>query len=257
MKEQNSGRSRFRERLRDRQHLLGTFVKTPSPHATEMLGRLGFDFVILDAEHAPLDRTTIDTMILAARATNIAALVRVAEGSASDILSALDCGATGVLVPHVDCAARAREIVAACRYRGGKRGFSNTTRAGGYGVLGLGQLIAEADQIVTCIAMIEDVSALDHLDEIAAVPGLDGFFIGRGDLALSMAAESPTDPAVHQAVERIAGAAVAAGLPVMVLPSNKADAVAMGKLGATAFILSSDQGFLMRAAQQALEEHEL
>ena len=57
MKEQNSGRSRFRERLRDRQHLLGTFVKTPSPHATEMLGRLGFDFVILDAEHYDIEST--------------------------------------------------------------------------------------------------------------------------------------------------------------------------------------------------------
>ncbi len=245
----------FRERLRDRNRLVGTFVKTPSPHATEMLGRLGFDFVILDAEHAPLDRTMIDTMILAARATDMAALVRVAEGSASSILSALDCGATGVLVPHVDCAARAQEIVAACRYHGGKRGFSNTTRAGGYGVFGMRQLIAEADRLVTCIAMIEDVSALDHLEEIAAVPGLDGFFVGRGDLALSMAMDSLTDPAVHQAVERIAGAAMSAGLPVMVLPSNKTDAVAMGKLGATAFVLSSDQGFLIRAAQQALDEY--
>ncbi len=255
MTNQNSRRSMFRERLRDRQHLLGTFVKTPSPHATEMLGELGFDFVILDAEHAPLDRAVIDAMILAARATDMAALVRVADGSASGILSALDCGATGVLVPHVDCAVRAQEIVAACRYRGGRRGFSNTTRAGGYGALGMGRLIAESDQLVTCIAMIEDLSALDHLEEVAAVPGLDGFFIGRGDLTLSMQSDTPADPAVHQAVERIAAAAAAAGIPVMVLPSSKADAVAMGSLGATAFVLSNDQNFLMRAAQQALDEY--
>ena len=248
-------RTAFRKRLRGREHLLGTFVKTPSPHATEMLGSAGFDFVILDAEHAPLDRSTLDLMLLAARATDLAALVRVAENNASAILGALDCGAAGVLVPHVDSAARAREVVAACRYRGGKRGYSGTTRAGGYGSKGMASFIAEQDEQVACVAMIEDLAALDQLEEIAAVPGLDGFFVGRGDLTAAMELDSSTHPRVHEAVARIAAAAKAAGIPVMVLPGNKADALAMSALGATAFIISNDQNFLIKAAQQALTEY--
>lgn len=250
-----SRRSAFRQRLRSREHLLGTFVKTPSPHATEMLGSAGFDFVILDAEHAPLDRGTLDLMLLAARATDVAALVRVQENNQAAILGALDCGAAGVLVPHVDSAMRAREVVAACRYRGGKRGYSNTTRAGGYGSIGMARLIAEQDAQVACVAMIEDLAALDQVEEIAAVPGLDAFFVGRGDLTAAMELDSSTHPRVHEAVARIAAAAKAVNLPVMVLPGSKADARAMGELGATAFVISNDQGFLVKAAKEALAEY--
>jgi staphyloferrin B biosynthesis citrate synthase len=245
----------FRQRLRDKAHLLGTFVKIPSPHATEILGGLGFDFVIIDAEHAPLDRVTIDTMALAARAIDIPALVRVREANASSILSALDCGATGVLVPHVFSPARAHEIVAACRYSGGARGFSNTTRAGGYGQLGIADHTSQQDAQVTCVAMIEDLAALDHLNEIASVPGIDAFFIGRGDLTVAMGLESPTDSKVNEVVARICTAANAANVPIMVLPSNKTDAVAMKTLGATAFVLLNDQSLLRRAAQDVLTEY--
>ena len=248
-------RTEFRARLRDREHLLGTFVKTPSPHATEMLGSAGFDFVILDAEHAPLDRPVLDLMVLAARATDVAALVRVPENNAAAILGALDCGAAGVLVPHVDSGERAREVVSACRYRGGRRGYSNTTRAGGYGAKDMAAFIAEQDAQVACVAMIEDLAALDRLDEIAATPGLDAFFVGRGDLTAAMELDSSTHPRVHEAVSRIAAAARNAGMPVMVLPGSKADALAMADLGATAFVVSNDQGFLMKAAKQALAEY--
>lgn len=257
MTNDKSPRTAFRRRLRNREHLLGTFVKTPSPHATEMLGSAGFDFVILDAEHAPLDRAALDLMVLAAWSTNIAALVRVGEGSPSAILSALDCGAAGVLVPHVDTASHAQAIVASCRYRGGRRGFSNTTRAGGYGKRSVAGFIADSDEQVACVAMIEDLGALDRLEEIASVPGLDAFFIGRGDLTVAMGLENPSDPKVYDAVARIAAAARTAGLPVMVLPGSKADAVAMGELGATAFVLSNDQSFLLKAAQEALKEYQV
>src|SRR5262245_42317816 len=91
----------FRKRLKNREHLLGTFVKTPTTHATEILGTSGFDFVIIDQEHAPFDRGTIDLLSLAARAVDVTALVRVAEPTQASILSVLDCGAMGILVPHV------------------------------------------------------------------------------------------------------------------------------------------------------------
>src|SRR5688572_14445356 len=117
--------SNFRRRFAARERLVGTFIKTPTTHAVEIIGGLGFDFVVLDEEHAPFDRVTIDAALLAARAAGTAGIVRVAEPTAAKLLAVLDDGATGVLVPHVASVAKARDMVAACRYRGGRRGFSN------------------------------------------------------------------------------------------------------------------------------------
>jgi 2-keto-3-deoxy-L-rhamnonate aldolase RhmA len=240
----------FRSRVARKEHVLGTFIKTPTTHATEIVGAVGFDFTIVDQEHAPFDRGTIDMACLAARAAGTAALVRVAEPTPASILSVLDLGAAGVLVPHVDSADKARQIASACRYRGGSRGFSNTTRAGGYGSASFADHMAAQDAQVTCVAMIEDESALDRLDEIAAVEGIDAFFIGRGDLTAALGIE-----AMEAAVKRITAAARAAGRTTMVLVSSRDDARAMRELGATAFVVSNDQSFLRTAASAALKEY--
>jgi 2-keto-3-deoxy-L-rhamnonate aldolase RhmA len=114
----------FRQRLAAGEPLIGTFIKTPTSHTSEIIGDIGFDFVVIDEEHAPFDRVTIDAALLGARATNTAGIVRVARPDAANILSALDDGAIVVLVPHVATAAKAREVVAAARYHGGGAAFS-------------------------------------------------------------------------------------------------------------------------------------
>src|SRR5262249_55429665 len=95
----SSSAASFRQRLIAREPLIGTFLKTPTSHGTEIIGDAGFDFVVIDQEHAAFDRTTSDVALLAARAARIPALVRVPGPDA--ILSVLDCGAAGVLIPHV------------------------------------------------------------------------------------------------------------------------------------------------------------
>ena len=244
----------FRRRLRAREHLIGTFVKTPTTHAIEMLGGLGFDFVIIDQEHAPITLAAVDGMVLAARASNVAAIVRISDPGDHAILQVLDCGAAGIMVPHVDSEAKARAVAGACRYRGGRRGFANTTRAGGYGEVGFGAHIAAQDDGVTCIAMIEDLAAVAVVDSIAAVPGIDAFFVGRGDLTAALGAPSMTSPETHRVVEPIMAAARRAGMPLAMLCPDRADAEAMHKLGATAFLVSSDHGFMRQAAKRALAE---
>lgn len=244
----------FRRRLKAREHLLGTFLKMPTTHPTEILGALGYDFVVFDQEHAAFDRITIDVMVLGARAANIAGIVRVGEPSEGNILSVLDCGATGILVPHVDTAEKARHVAAACRYKGGRRGFANTTRAGGFGEVSFADHMAAQDSQVTCIAMIEDLSALDHVDAIAAVEGIDAFFVGRGDLTAALGAPSMTSAETQRVVEPIMAAARRAGMPVIMLCPDRKDAIAMARLGASAFMVSSDHGFFKTAARQALNE---
>src|SRR5262245_51034085 len=117
----------FRQRLQARAPLVGTFLKTPTPHATETFGEIGYDFVVIDMEHGPFDRVSVDVILLAAKAAGIPAIVRVPDHSPAHVLAALDDGATGVLVPHVTTREAALAVAASARYRGGNRGFSNLT----------------------------------------------------------------------------------------------------------------------------------
>ena len=243
--------SSFRQRMLAGEKLVGTFLKTPTSHATEILGDLGYDFVVIDQEHAPFDRTTSDIALLAARAHDTAALVRVPGPEA--ILSVLDCGATGVLVPHVKSAAYAREVAAMCRYRGA-RGFATSTRAGRYTGVPMWRHISNSDAATVFVAQIEDPVALDEIDAIAAVEGVDSLFIGRGDLTAAFGDESKDPPAVRKAVERISAAARRAGKSISVYVGSAAEAAWLNSLGANVFVLSSDQGFLRQAAIAGLNE---
>jgi 2-keto-3-deoxy-L-rhamnonate aldolase RhmA len=242
----------FRQRLLAREPLVGTFLKTPTGHATEIIGGAGFDFVVVDQEHAPFDRTSSDIAFLAARAVGIPALVRVPGPEA--ILSVLDCGAAGVLVPHVASVEYAREVTALCRYRGGKRGFATSTRAGRYTAVPMWRHIAESDANTVVVAQIEDPVALDDIDAIASVDGIDSLFIGRGDLTAAFGDETKDPPAVRDAVERISAAATKAGKPISVYVGNGTEAAWLKSLGASTFIMSSDQGFLRQGAIAGLAE---
>ena len=236
----------FRKRFLARETLLGTFVKLPTGHSTEILGSVGFDFVVIDEEHGPFDRVATDQALMAARAGRIAGLVRVPE--IGRILGALDDGAAGVLVPHVSSPEKAAEVVAHCRYRGGRRGFSNTTRAGDYGGRAMWPHADRQDSEVAVLAMIEDVEALECLDAILATPGLDGCFIGRGDLTVALGAAALNAPETQAATEKILAAARNTCKPACIMVANAGEAQVWAKLGATAFIVSSDQGFLRAAA---------
>jgi staphyloferrin B biosynthesis citrate synthase len=244
----------IKARLNRGQLLAGSFIKSPFGCAIEILAGAGYDFVVLDEEHAPFDRLSIDHGIVAARAAGIAALVRVASGVPKNLLSVLDCGADGVLVPHVARARDARNIVSACRYRGGSRGFSNSPRAGGFGRLSLSEHVASNDARVAVVAQIEDPVALQEVDEIAAVPGVDALFIGRADLAVAMNLSTVDAGEVHEASHRICAAARAAGKPAMAFVTSDDDARVMLSLGVTALIISSDQGLLRMAASRALDQ---
>ena len=244
--------STFRQRMLAGDKLVGTFLKTPTSHASEILGNIGFDFVVIDQEHGPFDRTTTDIALLAARAHDIPALVRVP--GPDSILSVLDCGATGVLVPHVRTATAARELAMLLRYRNGSRGFATSTRAGDYGGVPMWKHIAAADAQAVFIAQIEDPVALDEINAIAAVEGVDSLFIGRGDLTAAFGDETKDPPAVLRAVELIAEAGRKANKPISVYVGHAAEAEWLHSRGATVFVLNSDQGFLRQAAASNLKE---
>jgi 2-keto-3-deoxy-L-rhamnonate aldolase RhmA len=244
--------SDLKKRLRTGETLAGTFVKTPHPHVVEVLGLSTLDCLVLDAEHAPFDRSALDLCILAARSADMPVLVRPSSGAPEQILGALDGGADGVVVPHIRTAAEAEALVRACHYGPGGRGFAGSTRAAGYTTKGMAAHRAGA-QGVSIIAQIEDAEALDHIEAIAAVEGIDALFIGRADLTISLGAETADDHVVVAAVEAICAAGRAHGRAIGMFLARPTDAPAWRDKGASLFILRSDQEFLLEAARALAE----
>jgi len=144
--------------------------------------------------------------------------------------------------------------VAACRYQGGARGFSNSPRAGQYGALSLGDHLKKSDDSVVVIAMLEDGKALDHAAEIAEVEGIDAFFLGRGDLTVAMGETSTQAETVQRAIGIFVEAVKAAGKPLCAFVGKTSEIPALQKLGVSMFILSSEQGLLRQAASAELSQ---
>jgi 2-keto-3-deoxy-L-rhamnonate aldolase RhmA len=240
--------SDLKQRLNGGELVIGTWVKTPQPIIVEVLGLSELDCMVLDAEHAPFDRSSMDACL--AVQGRVPVLVRTPTSSPEHVLQALDSGAAGVVVPHIRSAEEARQLVQSTRYAPGGRGYAGSSRAAGYGTKGMERHRREARDVVV-IAQIEDVSAVESIEAIAAVEGIDALFIGRADLTVALGAESPDDPAVVAAVERICAAGVAAGRRVGMFLPRPADAPQWQEKGATLFLLQSDHDFL-RAGANAL-----
>jgi 2-keto-3-deoxy-L-rhamnonate aldolase RhmA len=243
-----SKRNSFRQRLLNHDLLIGTWVKTPSPIVCEVLGKTDLDALCLDAEHAPFGRAELDACIAATRATNITPLVRVPSADPHDILNALDCGATGIVVPHVRTVADAQTICQRSLYGPGGRGFAGSSRAAGFAGKAIADQLRESAEQTTIIAQIEDVEALNVIDDIAAVERLDCLFIGRIDLTVALGRTDTNDPDVVDAVASICAAGQKANKAVGMFVADLAEAKQWRDNGASLFLLQSDQSFLLAGA---------
>lgn len=170
-------------RWRDGDVTLGMWLMTSGADTAEVLAPLGFDYLCVDHQHGLVGDADVLAVLRAVRTSEATPLVRVAANEASAIGSALDAGALGVVVPMVNDAAEARRAVAACRYApAGSRSFGPTRAALVHGP----DYATWADEEVSCIPMIETVQAIEHLDEILAVEGVDAAYVGPSDLGVSM-----------------------------------------------------------------------
>jgi len=241
----------FRARLLAREPLMGTFLKTPSPIVCEVLGLSPLACVCIDAEHAPFGRMEIDGCIAALRAGDMPSLVRVQTCTAGEILTVLDAGASGVVLPHIMSGASAAEAVKKSRYGsgGGGRGYAGSSRAARYTTKPMAEHLRDSADSTIVIAQIEDAEALDHLDEIASVEGIDCLFVGRIDLTISLGSTNPTDAIVIDAVNKICAAGQRHGKTVgMFIPPTE-DCATWQSRGASFFMLASDHGFLLDGAR--------
>lgn len=180
----------------------------------ELLGRMGFDAVFIDCEHGPAGWEDVEHMVRAAELADATPIVRVQSNDPSTIGRALDRGAGGVQVPHINTRAQAEAAVRAAKFSPlGHRGY-----AGGRSALGVkGNFTAHANDETMVVAMLEEVEALKNLDEILRVSHIDAFFFAPGDLAQSMGHPGQMDhpevqAAIDDAVRRTRGAGRAPGL---------------------------------------------
>jgi len=162
---------------------LGTFlIELPTPTTLTSLAMAGFEFVVLDMEHSTIGTTVLESLIVAGHAAGLATLVRPCSRDPGLIGKILDMGAHGVMAPHVDTPERAREIVAAARFKPlGNRGFSPLSRFDA-----LEHPLQALNEATYVAVQIEGRDALRRVAEIAAVPGIDAIFVGPYDLALSL-----------------------------------------------------------------------
>lgn len=242
----------FRRRLVGGERIVGTFVKTPSPPVIEIIGRAGFDFLVLDAEHTAMGRETVDLCLLAARAAVIPMLVRVPVASPEWISTGLDAGAAGIMAPHVDSAAEAGRIAAAMRYGTGGRGFSPSVPAAGYGARSIADHLEQAAQETVLICQIEDPDAAETACEIAAVDGVDALFVGPVDLAVACGRTDPRDPDVVDLTSRVLDVAGDGNARTGLFVGAMAQTARWEEDGATVFVAGTDQAFLKAGARAAL-----
>ncbi|HEY7539371.1 MAG TPA: aldolase/citrate lyase family protein [Methylomirabilota bacterium] len=204
----------LKQRLHAGKAAFGVMCTFPSPPVVEMLGHLGFDWILLDNEHGSITVDTAEGCIAAAEISGMAPIVRPVGNRSEIIAPFLDRGAWGVQVPHVNTAAEARAAVDAVKYGpDGRRGIFSGGRPAGYGFKGTtADYAKEANRQTLVCLMLEEVEAIDNLPELVTVPGVDVFFIGSGDLSQSMGhTGQPTHPDVQSMMERGVKTIIAAG----------------------------------------------
>jgi 4-hydroxy-2-oxoheptanedioate aldolase len=186
----------------------------PSPQIVEMLARLGFDWVLFDCEHGTFSPESLEVMTMAAEGAGITAVGRPRSGSADAIQEVLERGVLGVQVPHVNTAADARAVVDAVKYHPlGRRGLAARTRPAGYGIgVTLDEYARHANAETLICVQLEEAEALDRIDEITAVDGIDVFFVGPADLSQSLGHPGDADhPDVQSALTMAFSAITARG----------------------------------------------
>jgi 4-hydroxy-2-oxoheptanedioate aldolase len=234
---------------------LGVFANIPSPDIVEMCGYLGFDFVLLDAEHGAMNIETAAHMLRAAQCSGITAIVNVLSNSAQTISRYLDIGALGIQVPQVHDRDEAESIVRAVKYHPqGRRGMARP-RAGQYGLVGSVQdYMQQANEETMIIASIENVEGVVNLPRILDVHGIDVFLVGPSDLSQSLGVPGQVGtPLVRSAIDTIVTQVRAAGHAVGIFAPDAASARGYIAKGAQ-YIITGSIALLASGARDFLKE---
>jgi 4-hydroxy-2-oxoheptanedioate aldolase len=242
-------KNRFKRRLLAGERQVGLWLSLSDPVSTELCAGAGFDWLCIDAEHSPTDLRTLMVQLQAASAYPCPVLARMPAGDRVLIKQYLDIGFQTLVIPMVESAQQAKDIVASMRYPAeGARGVMNVTRAGRWGRAA--DYYKRAHEELCFVAQIETAAGIENIEAIAAVPGVDTLFIGPGDLAASLGhIGEPSHPAVQAAIENAVARILAAGKPAGVFAIDDAMADRFLAQGCTYASVGSDTRLLLRSLE--------
>lgn len=245
-----------KEKLGKGQIVIGTFGKFSSPAAAEILGYLGFDFIIPDMEHATLDYHQIENLIQVADGAGISTVIRVPGRDESPILRILDAGGQGIQVPGVDSPEEARKVVEAARYQPlGNRGLSYSTRAARYTLKDKEQHLFDSHAKQLVVVQIESKQGMDNIEDIGAMEGIDVLFLGPADLSNSLGIPGQTNhPLVQEALQRLCEVTRRHGKTAGTFVANREQAARALEAGVRYLVYDNDVSFFVRGARMALME---
>ena len=243
----------FAERLRKNEILVGTMLTIPAPEVAEMVAKCGFDWLFMDGEHAPLSILEWQRLMQAVggRCANV---LRVPSLSERDVKKALDIGADGIIVPMVNTVEQAQQAVNWSKYPPrGQRGVG-LARAQGYG-LDFADYMASANDRTALIIQAEHIDAVDNIDDIARVEGIDAVFIGPYDLSASMGKTGEVgDAEVVAAIDRVRQACQKNNIALGYFGLDAASVQGYIEQGYHLICAGVDAGFVTAGATRILED---
>ncbi|MEO8127465.1 MAG: aldolase/citrate lyase family protein [Bryobacteraceae bacterium] len=232
---------------------LGIFCELPTPASVEIIAAAGWDFVIIDCEHAPITAQMLPDFIRASDAARIPAIVRVPENNAAAIQHALDAGASGVQIPQISSVEAARAAVSAARFHPtGQRGFNPFVRAARYSAEAVPDFLKRSNNDITVVLQIESSEGVRVVDHILEIPGIDVLFIGPYDLSQSLGIPGHTsDPRVYAAGQEIVAKAARHKVRVGVFTNSDVEAQRWKEIGIQYLCYSVDTVLLLHALRVA------
>lgn len=241
----------FMDRVRSAgRGLLGTWVKIPSLETVEMLAHAGFDFVVIDMEHAPLALDRVYDLLVTSQRMGMAALVRLPDHLGSPIQPLLDAGADGLLVPRITSPEVAASITARMVFApAGERGLGFTSRAGRWAMMPMSDYLRRGDQQCLRMVQLEDWRSLENAARFAALEHVNGLFVGLGDLLLS-SGRGPDTPEVQTLVRSVLQVTKDAGILSGIAAGAPAEARQYLDMGYQLVMVSNDATLFGKAAAE-------
>ena len=244
----------LKKRIQQGEVVMGCWLNLGSSLTAEMVGLAGYDWVLIDLEHGAGEEKDVLAQLQALEHTNAAGLVRVESAAPQRIHRVLDAGAEGIMCPHISTMEEAKQVVSGLRYPPhGSRGVAKMVRATGFG--NFAGYSAHANENIVGMVQIESIEALQHLDEIASLDGVDVLFIGPADLTMALGIFGQFDhPAFKDAVKATVRAAQKAGKATGTLIFNPDDYTTYFNMGLRVIACGADGTFVAEGARMMVEK---
>jgi 2-keto-3-deoxy-L-rhamnonate aldolase RhmA len=249
--------NRVKDRMASGRPSIGSVVTIPDPVSVEVMAAAGTDFLIFDCEHSPISISQLQVVLIAASKSDATLLVRVPSLDSTSIKQTLDIGAEGIIVPNVETEEQCARAVDAVRYAPtGHRGFGPRRASRLHG--DRPDYLRRANDEIIALPMIESYTAVENIDAILSVPGLDGIVFGPFDLAVSMGhLYEPGHPDVDAALIKVVDACAKHGVPYGIFSSTQPVAQKWLQRGAMLVTVGSDLQYIDQgvAATRASMRH--